>query len=185
MTDAATHPESLPVPQNDGGCDHLTGMAMPSVPLSAVGGEAVDLSTNAGRTVAYFYPRIGNPNQPTAAGWAEIPGAKGCTPEACSFRDHQADMRALGATVYGISAQPLSEQREATQRLHLNFELLSDEGLKLATALNLPTFEFNGTRLIKRLTLIIDNGVITHVFYPVFPPDAHAAEVSDWLQGSR
>lgn len=185
MTDAATHPDALPVPTDDGGCDHLTGMAVPSLLLPAVSGASVDLSASRGRTVAYFYPRIGNPNQPAAAGWAAIPGAKGCTPEACGFRDHQADLHALGATVCGISAQPLSEQREATQRLNLNFELLSDEGLKLATALALPTFDFNGTTLIKRLTLIIDNGVITRVFYPVFPPDTHAGEISVWLQGNR
>lgn len=177
--------EALHVPQDDGACDHLRGKALPSVALPGVSGKTVDLSAQTGTLVAYFYPRIGNPAQPTAPEWADIPGAKGCTPEACGFRDHLTEMHALGARVFGISAQSLEEQKEATDRLKLGFELLSDSDLKLAQALRLPTFEFQGNVLIKRLTLIIEKGKITKVFYPVFPPADHAAEVCSWLEGNR
>jgi peroxiredoxin len=144
----------------------------------------VDLSSLPGRTVVYCYPRTGKPGQDLPRGWDEIPGARGCTPQSCSFRDHHAELRALGARVFGLSTQSTGYQREAAERLHLPFELLSDEGLAFAKGLDLPTFEVEGMTLIKRLTLIIDNGRIENVFYPVFPPGENAEEVVAWLSGA-
>ena len=175
-------PKDLPVPQDDGACAHLTGMRLPSVALLATNGQYVDLSALSGRTVVYCYPRTGRPDHNPPAGWDAIPGARGCTPQSCSFRDHHAELLALGAgAIYGLSTQDTAYQREAVERLHLPFELLSDERLAFARALNLPTFEVEGMELIKRLTLIIHEGTIEHVFYPVFPPDANAPDVIHWL----
>jgi peroxiredoxin len=175
-------PKDLPVPQDDGACAHLTGTRMPSVSLPATNGQHVDLSALPGRTIVYCYPRTGRPDRDPPAGWDAIPGARGCTPQSCSFRDHHAELLALGAgAVYGLSTQDTAYQREAVERLHLPFELLSDEKLAFARALSLPTFEIEGMELIKRLTLIVHEGTIEHVFYPVFPPDANAPDVVHWL----
>lgn len=175
-------PKNLPVPQDDGACAHLAGRALPSVTLRSTGGAGVDLSRLAGRSVVYCYPRTGKPDQEMPEGWNAIPGARGCTPQSCAFRDHYQELKRAGAAqVYGLSAQNTAYQREAVERLHLPFELLSDEKLELARALRLPTFEVAGITLIKRLTLIIDDGVVTKAFYPVFPPDANAADVERWL----
>ena len=175
-------PKDLPVPQDDGACAHLAGSKLPAVTLRSTAGASVDLSRLAGRTVVYCYPRTGKPDQEMPEGWNAIPGARGCTPQSCAFRDHYQELKRAGAAqVYGLSAQDTAYQREAVERLHLPFELLSDEKLELARALRLPTFEVAGVTLIKRLTLIIDDGVVTKVFYPVFPPDANAAEVERWL----
>ena len=174
-------PESLPVPEDDGASDHLPGMLLPSVPLMSTAGEPVDLSRLSGRTVVYCYPRTGRPDQDSPRGWDEIPGARGCTPQSCSFRDHHGELRTLGARVFGLSTQDTGYQREAIRRLHLPFELLSDERLEFARAINLPTFEVDSMTLLKRITLIIDSGRIEKVFYPVFPPDKNAQEVIEWL----
>ena len=175
-------PKNLPVPQDDGACAHLAGSTLPAVALRSTGGESVDLSRLAGRTVVYCYPRTGRPDREPVPGWNEIPGARGCTPQSCAFRDHYQELKRAGAAqVYGLSAQDTAYQREAVGRLHLPFDLLSDERLELARALRLPTFEVAGVTLIKRLTLILDDGLVTKVFYPVFPPDANAAEVERWL----
>ena len=175
-------PKDLPVPQDDGACAHLAGSTLPPVTLHSTGGASVDLSRLPGRTVVYCYPRTGRPDREMPEGWNAIPGARGCTPQSCAFRDHYQELKRAGAAqVYGLSAQDTAYQREAVERLHLPFELLSDEKLELARALRLPTFEVAGVTLIKRLTLIIDDGVVTKVFYPVFPPDANAAEVERWL----
>lgn len=174
-------PEGIPTPTNDGACDHLPGMEIPSVPLASTSGDTVDLSSLQGRTVIYCYPRTGRPDQELPAGWNEIPGARGCTPQSCSFRDHYEELRKLGARVFGLSTQNTAYQREASERLHLPFELLSDETLAFAEALRLPTFEADGMTLIKRLTLVVDDGRITKVFYPVFPPNRSAEEVIEWL----
>ncbi|BES72302.1 redoxin family protein [Marinobacter nanhaiticus D15-8W] len=184
MTRQTPFSEGLPVPVDDGACDHLEGMRLPSVPMPSTEGDVVDLSRLSGVVVVYFYPRIGSPDRPTAAGWGDIPGAKGCTPQACDFRDHYGELKALGATVFGASAQSTDEQKEAAGRLELTFPLLHDEGFALAGALKLPTFEFEGNRLIKRLTLIAVDGTIRKVFYPVFPPDGHAEEVIEWIQSN-
>jgi len=180
-----TLPDNLPVPADDGACDHLPGLALPSVPLISTTGEAIDLGTSAGTLVIYFYPMLGRPDSPPLISWNEIPGARGCTPQSCAFRDSYAELKQLGAEVFGVSAQPLADQLEAHARLHLPFHLLNDEQLALAHALNLPTFEYGGMRLIKRLTLIVTNGVIRKVFYPVFPPDRNAGKVIEWLAANN
>jgi len=141
----------------------------------------VDLSSLPGRTVVYCYPRTGRPDEDLPGGWDEIPGARGCTPQSCAFRDHHAELQGLGARVFGLSTQDTAYQREAVERLHLPFELLSDEDLAFARALGLPTFEVEGMALIKRLTLVICDGHIERVFYPVFPPSKNADEVVEWL----
>ena len=175
-------PNDLPVPEDDGAADHLPGMRLPSVPLASTSGEIVDLSALPGRTVVYCYPMTGRPDRSLPAGWDEIPGARGCTPQTCSFRDHHAELRSLGASVFGSSTQDTEYQREAATRLHLPFALLSDSDLALAGALGLPIFEVDGMVLLKRLTLVIDEGWIEKVFYPVFPPDRSAEAVVEWLE---
>ena len=175
-------PNDLPVPEDDGAADHLPGMRLPSVPLASTSGEIVDLSALPGRTVVYCYPMTGSTDRSLPAGWDEIPGARGCTPQSCSFRDHHAELRSLGASVFGSSTQDTEYQREAATRLHLPFALLSDSDLAFAGALSLPTFEVDGMVLLKRLTLVIDEGWIEKVFYPVFPPDRSAEEVVEWLE---
>src|SRR5215213_10704648 len=175
-------PADLPVPVADGACDHLPGMRLPALTLPATEGGMVDLSTLPGRSVIYIYPRTGRPNQPLPTGWDDIPGAHGCTPQSCAYRDLSAELGALGARVFGLSTQDTAYQQEAVTRLHLPFPLLSDERLELATALALPTFEVDGMTLVKRLTLVISAGVIESVFYPVFPPDADVAHVAAWLR---
>lgn len=176
-------PEDLPVPTDDGAADHLPGIQIPSVPLSSTAGETVDLSALPGTTVVYCYPMTGRPGSDLPSGWDDIPGARGCTPQSCSFRDHHAELQALGARVFGLSTQDTEYQREATQRLRLPFALLSDEDLAFADALRLPTFEVDDMVLLKRLTLIISDGRIEKVFYPVFPPDRSAQDVVGWLEG--
>jgi peroxiredoxin len=177
-------PDGLPEPEDDGAADHLPGTTVPSVTLSATDGTAFDLSEFAGRTVVYCYPKMGRPDEDVIPdGWAEIPGARGCTPEACSFRDHHQELQERGvAEVFGLSVQSSEYQREAQDRLALPFELLSDAALDLTNSLRLPTFEVAGERFLKRLTLVLSDGQIEHVFYPVFPPDEHADEVIHWLE---
>ena len=175
-------PADLPVPVDDGACDHLPGMRLPSIALPATDGSMVDLSTLPGRSVVYAYPRTGRPDQPLPTGWDEIPGARGCTPQSCAYRDLAAELSAFGARIFGLSTQDTPYQQEVVARLHLPFPLLSDERLELTTALSLPSFEVDGMTLIKRLTLIIDDGAIETVFYPIFPPDADAGNVAAWLR---
>lgn len=175
-------PDDLPAPETDGACDHLPGMTLPSVPLAATDGRLVDLAALPGRTVVYAYPRTGRPDQPSPDGWDAIPGARGCTPQSCAFRDHYTELRALGAGVYGLSTQHTDYQNEAAARLHLPFPLLSDAEFELTRALSLPTFEVEDMTLLKRTTLILRDGAIEHVFYPVFPPDRNAGEVVVWLR---
>jgi len=156
-------------------------MRLPSVRLPSTGGRDVDLAGLPGTTVVYCYPRTGRPDQPSPPGWDAIPGARGCTPQSCAFRDHHGDLQALGARVFGMSTQTPAEQREAAERLHLPFELLSDERRVFAAALRLPTFEVASMTLLKRLTVIVRDGRIEKVFYPVFPPDRNAGDVVAWL----
>jgi peroxiredoxin len=183
--DPTVLPTGIPVPPDDGGARHLTGLKLPSVALTATDGDQVDLSKLAGRTVVYVYPRTGVPGQAPPDGWDAIPGARGCTPQSCSFRDHFAALKRLGIVhLYGLSTQNSDDQREAAERLHLPFPILSDAALKLAKAIRLPTFTVAGMTLLKRMALVIDGGVVVKVFYPVFPPDKNAEEVVAWLQSS-
>lgn len=185
IKDLNTLPANLPVPMDDGACDHLPGLVLPAVELTSTTGETVDLAACAGTLVVYFYPMLGRPNSPPLIGWNEIPGARGCTPQSCAFRDSYAELKQLGVEVYGVSAQPLADQQEAHARLHLPFRLINDTQLTLARALRLPTFEYGGMCLIKRLTIVATDGVIRKVFYPVFPPDRNAGEVIDWLSAHK
>ena len=172
----------IPAPVDDGGARHLVGLRVASMGLPATDGTVVDLASLPGRVVVYAYPRTGEPGRENPEGWDLIPGARGCTPQSCSFRDHFAELRALGVgRVFGLSTQGTGYQREVVERLHLPFPMLSDEGLRFAGAMGLPGFETSGMRLLKRLTLVIGEGVIKHVFYPVFPPDRNAEEVVAWL----
>ena len=181
---AAPDWSTIPAPADDGGTRHLPGSRAPSVPLPATDGSAVDLSALPGRAVVYAYPRTGPPDAPNPDGWDAIPGARGCTPQSCSFRDHFAELRGLGVQhLFGLSTQDTAYQREAAERLRLPFPLLSDERLQLARAMRLPTFEAGGMALLKRLTLVLRDGVVERVFYPVFPPDRSAADVAEWLSG--
>jgi peroxiredoxin len=179
-------PAGIPVPVDDGAARHLAGLKVPALALVATDGSSVDLSRLAGRTVVYIYPRTGVPGQSPPDGWDLIPGARGCTPQSCSFRDHFAELKRLGVDhLYGLSTQGTAYQREAAQRLELPFAILSDETLALTQAIALPTFVVAGMTLLKRMVLVIDDGVITKVFYPVFPPDRSAEEVIAWLRTGR
>ena len=178
-------PEGIPIPTDDGAADHLPGMRIPSVPLISISGDTVDLSALSGKTVVYCYPMTGRPDRDPPQGWDEIPGARGCTPQSCSFRDHHAELRDLDARVFGLSTQDTEYQKEAAGRLHLPFQLLSDEKLAFAEALSLPAFEAEGMIVLKRLTLVIEDGRIEKVFYPVFPPSKNAEEVLAWLRQQR
>lgn len=191
MTEApGTHdpnvlPAGIPAPQDDGGARHLTGMRLPDLALPATSGGPVNLAKLKSRTVVYIYPRTGVPGVDLPPGWDEIPGARGCTPQSCGFRDHFAELKRLGvAQLYGLSIQDTAYQQEAASRLHLPFAILSDEKLALTKAMNLPTFVTSGMTLLKRMTLVIDDGVIGKVFYPVFPPDKSAADVVAWLRSA-
>jgi peroxiredoxin len=174
-------PANLPAPVDDGACDHLMGCALPPISLASTSGQTVDLSTYPGKLVIYFYPMLGRPDSPPLVGWNDIPGARGCTPQTCAFRDSRVELNQLGVEVFGVSAQRFEDQQAAHARLQLPFVLLNDGQLALAQALKLPTFEYAGTRLIKRLTIIATGGYIQKVFYPVFPPDKNAHEVIAWL----
>lgn len=175
-------PTNLPQPVDDGSADHLQRMSMPQVSLVSTMGRTVDLANlSAPRSVLYCYPMTGVPGKPLPEGWDMIPGARGCTPQTCSFRDHHRELLELKAEVFGVSTQRTEYQREMAERLHLPFEVLSDAEFKLCDALRLPTFEVDRMRLMKRLTLIVRAERIEHVFFPVFPPNESAEEVIRWL----
>ena len=177
-------PADLPVPVDDGAADHLVGATVPALSLPSTAGGEIDLAEAArGTLVLYCYPRTGRPGEPLPPGWDDIPGARGCTPQACAFRDHHADLQALGAEVLGLSAQPLADQIEFAERVGLPYPLLSDPSLELAASLALPTFDVAGMKLYRRLTLIARGATIVHTIYPVFPPDRNAVDVMAWLEG--
>jgi peroxiredoxin len=178
-------PEDLPRPVDDGACDHLAGRPLPSIALVATTGGSVDLSLEPGRLVLYCFPRAGQPDAPSPADWDQIPGARGCTPQSLAFRAHHQEILAQSAALFGLSTQSPTAQAEIATRLKLPFPLLSDARLAFARALDLPTFEVEGMTLIRRLTLIVTDGIIEHVSYPVFPPDGNAADVVAWLQTHR
>jgi peroxiredoxin len=183
--DFTTLPDGLPAPEDDGAADHLVpGTEMPDLSLPSTAGTEIDLR-QPGTLVLYIYPRTGKPGEPLPPGWDDIPGARGCTPESCAFRDASAEFERLGARVHGLSAQSLADQHEFAERVNLPYAILSDPELELAAALGLPTFEVAGMKLYKRLTLIAREGRIAHAFYPVFPPDRHAADVLAWLEANQ
>ncbi|HNU65592.1 MAG: peroxiredoxin [Methylotenera sp.] len=175
-------PDNLPIPLDDGACSHLLGLELPDVILKSTSNDAINLSAIDGWVVLFCYPRTGQPNQALPEGWDAIPGARGCTPQACAFRDDYQKITALGAKVFGLSSQSSDYQKEASLRLHLPFSLLSDVDLLLTDALNLPTFVLAGMRLNKRVTLISFKGIIQQYFYPVFPPDKNSEYVLSWLR---
>lgn len=176
-------PENLPVPEDDGAADHLDGLPVPELDLPSTLGGRLDLADAARDClVAYVYPRTGTPGEPLPDGWDDIPGARGCTPQSCAYRDALAELSALGADIVGVSAQSSAEQREFAAREHIPFALLSDPELQLAAALRLPTFAVDSMTLYKRLTFVAEAGRIVKVFYPVFPPDRDAAAVLSWLR---
>jgi len=184
MTDYSVLPENLPEPQDDGAADHLPGRVMPTLTLMTSDGAPVDLAElGAGRSVLYLYPLTGRPGTDLPEGWDAIPGARGCSTEACDFRDHFAELERAGAArIYGLSSQTPDYQAEVVERLHLPFAMLSDTAFDLADALGLPTFSAPGhDRLYTRLTLVVRNGLVEHVFYPIFPPNTHAQQVLDWF----
>jgi peroxiredoxin len=179
-------PPDLPEPVDDGAADHLEGTAVPSLSLPSTSGQAIDLAELArGTLVVYCYPRTGRPGEPLPLGWDEIPGARGCTPQSCGFRDRFTELEALGAEVVGLSAQEPTEQAEFAERVGLPYPVLSDSRLELAEALGLPTFEVAEMRLYRRLTFVARRSRIVKVFYPVFPPDRNAGEVAQWLTGAH
>jgi peroxiredoxin len=179
-------PPDIPVPQDDGGARHLPGMKLPDLALPATSGGAVNLARLAGRTVLYLYPRTGVPGVDLPPGWNDIPGARGCTPQSCGFRDHFAELKGLGVShLFGLSTQDTDYQREAAERLHLPFAILSDAGLAFTRAMKFPTFIVAGMTLLKRMALVVDEGIVGKAFYPVFPPDQNAAEVVAWLREHR
>ena len=182
-TDFSSLPADLPVPVDDGAADHLPGSRVPHIVLPSTLGGELDLAQAASeRLVVYVYPRTGTPGEPSPEGWDDIPGARGCTPQSCAFRDAQQDLARHGAALVGISTQTPAEQAEFAQREHIAYPLLSDHELALADAMGLPTFETSGPRLYKRLTFVAETCRIVKVFYPVFPPDRNAGDVLAWLQ---
>jgi peroxiredoxin len=190
MTVTSTNPNEtaadMPVPQDDGRARHLEGMALPDIALPTTSGTAVNLSKLSGRCVVYIYPRTRAPETASLPGWETIPGARGCTLQTCSFRDHSAELAALGVRLlFGLSTQDSAYQREAVERLHLPFSLLSDEALQLTRTLKLPSFIISGLTLLKRMAWVLDEGKITKVFYPVFPPEKNAEDVIIWLRTQR
>jgi peroxiredoxin len=185
MTNLNQLPTDLPVPQDDGACNHLLDMPLPNVALLATDGSMVNLSQLPGRLVIYCYPMTGQPNVPLPEGWDQIPGARGCTPQSCAFRDHYQELQALNANVFGLSVQSTDYQREMATRLHLPFQVLSDEQYQFQKALNLPTFVAAGMTLLKRVTFISHQGRIEAVHYPIFPSDSDPAWVLNYLKSKE
>ena len=175
-------PKDLPVPLDDGACNHLLGLMLPSVNLVSMDGKTVNLSQISGCLVIYCYPMTGQPGRVLPDGWIQIPGAAGCTPQSCSFRDRYSELKALNCQVFGISTQTTEDQLEASERLHLPFKLLSDAAFQFSEALRLPMFEVKGMSLLKRVTLIVKDAKIVKYFYPVSPPDKNIDDVLSWLR---
>lgn len=181
MRDLSLLPKNLPKPTDDGSCNHLQGMSIPSLSLKTTSGRVIDLYKEKGFIVIFFYPMTGSPDAPPLNGWNEIPGARGCTPQTCAYRDNYEELSELGVKVFGASSQSIDQQKEAAGRLKLPFELINDSAFELTESLNLPTFDYQGIKLIRRLTLVVVDGVICKVFYPVFPPDKNVDKVISWF----
>ncbi len=181
MTNFNQLPADLPIPQDDGSTNHLRGMKLPNVSLNTTNGKSINFGDIKGRLVIYCYPMTGQPNVPLPEGWDQIPGARGCTPQSCAFNDHYQELQALGVEVVGLSVQSTEYQKEMADRLHLPFPVVSDANYQFQKALNLPTFITAGMTLLKRVTLITNNGVIETVHYPIFPSNSDPAWVIDYL----
>jgi peroxiredoxin len=181
MRDLNSIPKDLPVPQDDGACNHLQGSSLPAISLRSTLDRQVNLGDVSAPTVFFFYPRTGEPSKPAPADWDLIPGARGCTPQSCGFRDLHLEFKKLGFQVFGVSSQETDYQKEFVSRNHIPFEILSDSEFKLTNSMQLPTFEYNGLRLMKRMAWVTEKGLITKVFYPVFPPNENAQTVLKWL----
>src|SRR3954453_8821753 len=181
--DVYTLPADLPAPVDDGAADHLLGTMLPQLTLESSQGPVSMREVSRDRLVLYVYPRAGRPRRPSLPGGDDIPGARGCTPQSCAFRDHAAELAELGASVAGLSAQTPDDQVEFAERNHIPYPVLADPELRLGHALRLPTFEVDGVTLYKRITVVVEAGAVAKVFYPVFPPDRNAEEVMAWLQG--
>lgn len=175
-------PDDLPVPVDDGACNHLLGTRLPSVMLTDISGSSIDIGSIEGIVAIFFYPMVGRPDSPPMTGWNDIPGARGCTPQSCSYRDNYSRFEKPGIKLFGISSQPLVDQKEAHQRLKLPFELLNDSEFVLTKLMGLPTFEYKKMTYIKRITIIVENGIIKKTFYPVFPPDENVIDVIKWIE---
>jgi peroxiredoxin len=180
--DVYSLPPDLPVPEDDGAADHLLGQMFPQLTLDSSQGPVSMRELSRERLVLYIYPRTGRPGDPLPPGWDQIPGARGCTPQSCGFRDHATELAGLGALVAGVSAQTLEDQVEFAERNHIPYPVIADPELKLAAALRLPTFDVEGLTLYKRMALVVEACAIAKVFYPVFPPDRNAADVVAWLE---
>ena len=185
MTNLNQLPTDLPIPQDDGSTNHLKGMKLPNLSLKATNGKAINFVDIKGKLVIYCYPLTGQPNVALPDGWDQIPGARGCTPQSCSFRDHYQELQALGADVIGLSVQSTEYQKEMADRLHLPFQVVSDVNYQFQKALNMPTFVADGITLLKRVTLMVNNGVIDAVHYPIFPSDSDPAWVIDYLKSHK
>ena len=181
--DVYTLPPDLPAPVDDGAADHMLGTMLPQLTLESSQGPVSLRELSRERLVLYVYPRTGRPGHSPGETWDAIPGARGCTPQSCAFRDHAAELAELGATVAGLSAQTLDDQVEFAERNHIPYPVIADPELRLGRALRLPTFEFEGATLYKRITLVAEACAVAKVFYPVFPPDRNAEEVVGWLRG--
>ncbi len=176
----------IPAPKLDASLEHLNNFIIPEIKLSSTSGDEIDLSKLIGLTIIYVYPMTGQPNVALPEGWDEIPGARGCTPQSCSFRDNFSELKKLNIkNIFGLSSQTTKYQKEMSERLHLPYPILSDEKLVFANALKLPTFKVDNMSLIKRITLIINNNKIIKYFYPVFPPDQNVNDVIFWLRKSK
>ncbi|MFN7904221.1 MAG: redoxin family protein [Pseudobdellovibrionaceae bacterium] len=186
VRDLNSLPSDLPVPQDDGACDHLSQLAIPRIILPSTVDRKIDLQKQSQKpTILFFYPRTGEPSMPAPEDWDLIPGARGCTPQSCGFRDLNSEFKELGFEIFGVSSQNSEYQKEFVKRNHIPFEILSDEEFKLTDAINLPTFQYNEMRLIKRMALVLKDGKIVKVFYPVFPPNKNAETVLSWIQKQR
>jgi peroxiredoxin len=183
--DVYTLPSGLPVPEDDGAADHLLGQMLPQLTLESSQGQVSLRELSRERLVLYIYPRSGKPGVPMLPGWDDIPGARGCTPQSCAFRDHATELSDLGALLAGLSTQTLVDQVEFAERNHIPYPVIADPELKLGAALRLPTFDIEGLTLYKRMALVVEACAIAKVFYPVFPPDQNAGEVVAWLESRR